>query len=816
MNQLLEKETLKKMIRENVKTLYRKTLESASAEELYQAVVFAIRDVITDKWIQTHEEYHKQDVKVVYYLSMEFLMGRFFGNSLINLGMYEEVAEVLQELGVDYNMVEDAEPDPGLGNGGLGRLAACFLDSLSTLQLPAYGCGIRYHYGIFEQKIENGYQVEAPDNWLENGDPWGIKRNEYAVEVKFGGNVRAVPKENGEYRFIQENYQSVIAVPYDYPVIGYGNNTVNTLRLWEARAKTKLDLKFFNEGNYQKASEQELLASTLTDVLYPADEHMQGKELRLRQQYFFISATVQRVIERFKEKHTDFHLLPEKVAFQLNDTHPSVAVAELMRVLVDENDVPWEDAWEITQKVCAYTNHTIMSEALEKWPMELFSRLLPRIYQIVEEINRRYCLTLIEKYGQNPDKLRNMAIIADGQIRMAYLAIVGSHSVNGVAALHTEILKHQELKDFYDLYPERFNNKTNGITQRRWLLHANRELSALVRETIGDGWITDLSELEKLLPYAEDDIFRRRFMEIKRANKAALAAYIKETKNIDINPDSIFDIQVKRLHEYKRQLLNILHIIGLYNRLKMNPGMDMIPRTFIFGAKAAAGYRRAKLIIKLINSVADVINNDTTIGGKIKVVFMENYRVSLAERLIPAADVSEQISTAGKEASGTGNMKFMLNGALTIGTMDGANVEIYEEVGKDNIFIFGMSAEEVQQKYQNHYDPWTVYNMNQEVRMALTSLIDGTFDKDTEMFRELYDALLNGYGGRADEYFVLEDYADYARAHDDIDAAYRDQTKWAKMAIHNVAKSGKFSSDRTIQQYADEIWQLKPVQIPEA
>ena len=816
MNQLLEKETLKKMIRENVKTLYRKTLESASAEELYQAVVFAIRDVITDKWIQTHEEYHKQDVKVVYYLSMEFLMGRFFGNSLINLGMYEEVAEVLQELGVDYNMVEDAEPDPGLGNGGLGRLAACFLDSLSTLQLPAYGCGIRYHYGIFEQKIENGYQVEAPDNWLENGDPWGIKRNEYAVEVKFGGNVRAVPKENGEYRFIQENYQSVIAVPYDYPVIGYGNNTVNTLRLWEARAKTKLDLKFFNEGNYQKASEQELLASTLTDVLYPADEHMQGKELRLRQQYFFISATVQRVIERFKEKHTDFHLLPEKVAFQLNDTHPSVAVAELMRVLVDENDVPWEDAWEITQKVCAYTNHTIMSEALEKWPMELFSRLLPRIYQIVEEINRRYCLTLIEKYGQNPDKLRNMAIIADGQIRMAYLAIVGSHSVNGVAALHTEILKHQELKDFYDLYPERFNNKTNGITQRRWLLHANRELSALVRETIGDGWITDLSELEKLLPYAEDDIFHRRFMEIKRANKAALAAYIKETKNIDINPDSIFDIQVKRLHEYKRQLLNILHIIGLYNRLKMNPGMDMIPRTFIFGAKAAAGYRRAKLIIKLINSVADVINNDTTIGGKIKVVFMENYRVSLAERLIPAADVSEQISTAGKEASGTGNMKFMLNGALTIGTMDGANVEIYEEVGKENIFIFGMSAEEVQQKYQNQYDPWTVYNMNQEVRMALTSLIDGTFDKDTEMFRELYDALLNGYGGRADEYFVLEDYADYARAHDDIDAAYRDQTKWAKMAIHNVAKSGKFSSDRTIQQYADEIWQLKPVQIPEA
>ena len=813
MSQLLDKETLKKMIRENVKTLYRKTLEAASAEEVYQAAVFAVRDVITDKWMKTHDEYYEKDVKVVYYLSMEFLMGRFFGNSLINLEMYDEVKEVLEELGIDYNMVEDAEPDPGLGNGGLGRLAACFLDSLSTLQLPAYGCGIRYHYGIFEQKIENGYQVEAPDNWLENGDPWGIKRNEYAVEVKFGGNVRAVPKGNGEYRFVQENYQSVIAVPYDYPVIGYGNNTVNTLRLWEARAKNKLDLKFFNEGNYQKAAEEELLASTMTDVLYPADEHIQGKELRLRQQYFFISATVQRVVERFKKHHTNFHELPDKVAFQLNDTHPTVAVAELMRVLVDENDVPWDDAWEITRKVCAYTNHTIMAEALEKWPMELFSRLLPRIYQIVEEINRRYCLELQAKYGMDPEKLRRMAIIADGQIRMAYLAIVGSHSVNGVAALHTEILKHQELKDFYELYPEKFNNKTNGITQRRWLLHANHGLAGLISETIGDGWITELTELEKLLPYAEDENFRRRFMEIKKANKVALAKYIKETKGIDINPDSIFDIQVKRLHEYKRQLLNVLHIIGLYNQLKMNPGMDMVPRTFIFGAKAAAGYRRAKLIIKLINAVTDVVNNDPTIEGKIKVVFMENYRVSLAERLIPAADVSEQISTAGKEASGTGNMKFMLNGALTVGTMDGANVEIYEEVGKDNIFIFGMSAEEVQAKYQTHYDPWFIYNMNQEVRMALTSLIDGTFDQNTDLFRELYDALLNGFGGRADEYFVLEDYADYARAQWDIDRAYRDQTKWAKMAIINVAKSGKFSSDRTIRQYAEEIWDLKPLHI---
>ncbi len=810
----IEKETLKTMIRENVKTLYRKNLETASAEEIYQGAVFSLRDLITDKWIKTHDTYSEKDAKIVYYLSLEFLMGRFLGNALINMGMNTVIKEVFAELGIDYNTVEDAEPDPGLGNGGLGRLAACFLDSLSTLELPAYGCGIRYHYGIFEQKIENGYQVEAPDNWLEDGDPWGIRRNEYAVEIKFGGHVRAMPKESGGYRFVQEGYQSVMAIPYDYPVVGYGNNTVNTLRLWDARAKNRIDLKYFNEGNYQKAAEEETLAKTLTDVLYPADEHYQGKELRLRQQYFFISATVQRVIARFKENHGDFNLLPEKVAFQLNDTHPSIAVAELMRVLVDENDLPWDQAWEITQKVCAYTNHTIMSEALEKWPLDLFSRLLPRIYQIVEEINRRFCLELTEKYGNNPEKIRRLAIIADGQIRMAYMAIVGSHSVNGVAALHTEILKNQELKDFYKLYPEKFNNKTNGITQRRWLLHANPQLAELITEKIGDGWITDLLQLERILPYSEDKEFQERFMEIKRANKVALAKYIKSAKGIDINPDSIFDIQVKRLHEYKRQLLNVLHIIGLYNKLKMNPGLDIMPRTFIFGAKAAAGYRRAKLIIKLINSVADVVNSDESIGGKIKVVFLENYRVSLAERLIPAADVSEQISTAGKEASGTGNMKFMLNGALTVGTMDGANVEIFDEVGEENIFIFGMSAEEVQEKYNGEYDPWSVYNMNQEVRMAMTALIDGTFSNDTSLFRELYDALLNGFGGsRADEYFILEDYADYQRAQLAVDFSYRNKEKWARMAIYNTGKSGKFSSDRTIKEYAKEIWNLPSVSI---
>lgn len=811
----ISKDALKELIADNVKNMYRRTIANATKQEIYQAAAFAVRDLLTDHWLNTHDEYYQKDVKVVYYLSMEFLMGRFLGNSVMNLMVHDAVKEAFLDLGISYQDIEEMEPDPGLGNGGLGRLAACFLDSLSTLGYPAYGCGIRYRYGIFEQKIENGYQVEKPDNWLENGDPWSIRRPEYAVEVKFGGNVRAVPKGDGTYRFEQENYQSVIAVPYDYPVVGYGNATVNTLRLWEAKPKHEFDLKSFNEGNYQKAVEQQNLANTLTDVLYPADEHVQGKELRLRQQYFFISATVQRVIARFKKFHTDFWLLPDKVAFQLNDTHPTVAVAELMRVLVDENDVEWEDAWEITRKVCGYTNHTIMSEALEKWPVELFSRLLPRIYQIVEEINRRYCAALIERFGNDPNKIRNMAIIADGQIRMAYLAIVGSHSVNGVAALHTEILKNQELKDFYEIYPERFNNKTNGITQRRWLLFANKGLAELVTDTIGDGWITDLTQMEKLLPYAKDAQFQQKFMAIKRENKVALANYIYQTQGIEINPDSIFDIQVKRLHEYKRQLLNILHIIGLYNRLRVNPGLDMAPRTFIFGAKSAAGYYRAKMIIKLINSVADVINKDTSINGKIKVVFLPNYRVSMAEKLIPAADVSEQISTAGKEASGTGNMKFMLNGALTIGTMDGANVEIYEEVGKENIFIFGMTAAEVQAKYQSAYDPWSIYNIDQEVRTVLTQLINGTFDADMELFREIYELLLNGRGGRADEYFILEDYADYARAQLEVDKAYKDTKKWAEMAIINVAKSGKFSSDRTIEQYATEIWDLKKVEIPE-
>ena len=813
MNDFVSKETIKNAVVDSLRNLFRKTVDTATDVEIYEAAVYALRTVFTEKWIKTHDEYREKDVKVVYYLSMEFLMGRFFGNSVMNLMMYDTVREALEELGFDYNSIENTEPDPGLGNGGLGRLAACFLDSLSTMEYPAYGCGIRYHYGIFEQKIENGYQVEKPDNWLANGDFWSIKRTEYEAEVKFGGDVRTEIKDNGELKFIQENYSSVIAVPYDYPVIGYGNNTVNTLRLWEARPKNFFDLQSFNAGNYAKALEEQNIANTITEVLYPADEHIQGKELRLRQQYFFISATVQRVIARFKKDHDDFSLLPDKVAFQLNDTHPSIAVAELMRVLVDENDVPWDKAWEITTKVCAYTNHTIMSEALEKWPVELFSRLLPRIYMIIEEINRRFCIELVQKYGNNPGKIHDMSIIADGQIKMAYLAIVGSHSVNGVAKLHTEILKKQELKDFYEFYPDKFNNKTNGITQRRWLLHANRPLAGLITNTIGDGWIRDLDELNKLLPMADNREFREKFMDIKRANKRALAEYIKMTNGVDIDPESIYDIQVKRLHEYKRQLLNVLHIIHLYFRLKAEPEMDITPRTFIFGAKAAAGYRMAKDIIKLINSVAEVVNNDPDVNGKIKVVFMANYCVSLAERLIPAADVSEQISTAGKEASGTGNMKFMLNGAVTIGTMDGANVEIHDEVGEENIIIFGLSSEETARMSREHsYNPWDMYHSDERIRRVMDSLVDGTFAPDNpELFRGVFNSLLGS--DRSDEYFVLKDFASYAEAQERLERIYKNKDEWSRMAVINTAKSGKFSSDRTIREYAKEIWNLKPMRI---
>ncbi len=809
------KETFKKSVIYNVKNVFRKTIDEATPEQAFQAVAYAVKDVIIDEWIATHKEYEKKDVKTLYYLSMEFLMGRALGNNIINIMALPEVKEVLDELGFDLNAIEDQEPDPALGNGGLGRLAACFLDSLATLGYPAYGCGIRYRYGMFKQKIENGYQMEVPDDWLKNGYPFEVRRAEYATEVKFGGYVRTV-WDNGREHFVQEGYQSVRAVPYDMPIVGYGNNVVNTLRIWDAEAINTFSLDSFDKGDYQKAVEQENLAKTIVEVLYPNDNHYAGKELRLKQQYFFISASVQRAVKKYMEKHDDIHKFFEKTVFQLNDTHPTVAVPELMRILLDEYNLTWDEAWAVTTKTCAYTNHTIMSEALEKWPIELFSRLLPRIYQIVEEINRRFVEQIQQMYPGNQDKIRKMAIIYDGQVRMANLAIVGGFSVNGVARLHTEILKKQELRDFYEMMPQKFNNKTNGITQRRFLLHGNPLLAQWVTGKIGNEWITDLPHIHRLAVYADDPKCQQEFMDIKYQNKVRLAKYIKEHNGIDVDPRSIFDVQVKRLHEYKRQLMNILHVIYLYNELKDNPNMDMVPRTFIFGAKAAAGYKQAKLTIKLINSVADVINNDKTIDGKIKVVFIEDYKVSNAEIIFAAADVSEQISTASKEASGTGNMKFMLNGALTLGTMDGANVEIVEEVGEENAFIFGMSSDEVI-GYENRggYNPMEIFNNNYQIRRVLMQLINGYFaPQDPELFRDIYNSLLNTQSSdRADTYFILKDLPSYAEAQKRIDQAYRNETWWAKAAILNVACSGKFTSDRTIEEYVRDIWHLEKVKV---
>ena len=807
------KEEFKKKVVSNCKSLYRKNIDEADKQQVFQSVAYAVKDLIIDKWIATHKTYDKEDPKIVYYMSMEFLMGRALGNNMINLTKYNEIKEALEELGLDINVIEDQEPDAALGNGGLGRLAACFLDSLATLEYPAYGCGIRYKYGMFKQEIKDGYQVEVPDNWLKDGNPFEIKRSEYRYEVKFGGYVRSYRDEaTGRDIFVQEDYRSVIAVPYDLPVIGYGNNTVNSLRIWDAEPVNTFNLSSFDKGDYQKAIEEENLAKNIVEVLYPNDNHYAGKELRLKQQYFFVSASVQRAVERYKKMHNgDVKKLYEKVTFQLNDTHPTVAVAELMRVLMDENGLEWDEAWEVTTKTVAYTNHTIMAEALEKWPIELFSRLLPRIYQIVEEINRRFVEDIKAKYPGDQEKVRKMAVIYDGQVKMANLAICAGYSVNGVAKLHTEILEKQELKDFYEMMPEKFNNKTNGITQRRFLLHANPLLADWITDKIGDGWVTDLKQLEKMLVYVNDEKARQEFMQIKHKNKVRLAKYIKEHNRIDVNPDSIFDVQVKRLHEYKRQLLNILHVMYLYNEIKKNPDMDIVPRTFIFGAKAAAGYKIAKQTIKLINNVADVINNDESINGKIKVVFIENYRVSNAEIIFAAADVSEQISTASKEASGTVNMKFILNGAITLGTMDGANVEIVQEVGEENAVIFGLRSDEVI-RYENEggYDPMEIFNNDQNIREVLMELINGKYSKeDPEMFRDIYNSLLNSQEGRrADTYFILKDFRSYAEAQAKIDKRYRDETGWAKTVMINSFKAGKFSSDRTIEEYATEIWKL--------
>ncbi len=811
-----DKKAFVQSVRDNVKNLYRKTLEEASQQEIFQAVSYTVKDEINDKWLATQQAFDKEDPKIVYYMSMEFLMGRALGNNLINLKSYKEVKEALDEIGLNLDAIEDQEPDPALGNGGLGRLAACFMESLATLGYAAYGCGIRYRYGMFKQTIQEGFQAEVPDNWLKNGYPFELRRPEYTYEVKFGGYVRTENGADGKTSFIHEGYQSIIAVPYDMPIVGYGNNVVNTLMIWDAEAKECFELDSFDKGDYQKAVEQQNLARNLVEVLYPNDNHVAGKELRLKQQYFFVSASVQRALARYKKHHDDIRKLPEKVTFQLNDTHPTVAVAELMRILLDEEGLSWDEAWDITTRTCAYTNHTIMAEALEKWPIEIFSRLLPRVYQIIEEINRRFILQIQERFPGDNGKVARMAIIYDGQVKMAHLAIAAGYSVNGVARLHTEILKNEQLHDFYEMFPEKFNNKTNGITQRRFLMHGNPLLADWVTKRVGSEWITSLSKLEKLESCAGDKKAQQEFMDIKYRNKVRLAKYIKEHNGVEVDPRSIFDVQVKRLHEYKRQLLNILHVMYLYNQIKDNPGMEFYPRTFIFGAKAAAGYKNAKLTIKLINNVADVINNDSSINGKLKVVFIEDYRVSNAEWIFAAADVSEQISTASKEASGTGNMKFMLNGALTLGTMDGANVEMAEEVGMDNIFIFGMSSDEVIAHERNRdYNPMEIFNNDQDIRRVLTQLVDGTYSQnDRELFRPLYNSLLNTQCTQyADTYFILKDFRSYADAQRRVSEYYKDETAWAKSAILNVAHVGKFSSDRTIQEYVDEIWHLNKVTV---
>ena len=811
-----DKKLFKQEVLNNLKTQFRVELNNASQQQIYQAVAYALKEWIIEDWMDTQKTYEEKDPKILYYMSMEFLMGRALGNNLINMSMYGEVKEALEELGVDLNMVEDQEPDPALGNGGLGRLAACFLDSLATLGYAAYGCGIRYQYGMFKQKIKDGYQIEVPDEWLKNGNPFELKRPEYAKEVRFGGNIRTEYDEAaGRINFIQENYQSVMAVPYDYPVVGYGNHIVNTLRIWDAEPITDFQLDSFDKGEYDKAVEQKNLAKNIVEVLYPNDNHYEGKELRLKQQYFFVSASLQAAVAKYKKNHDDITKLYEKMTIQMNDTHPTVSVAELMRILMDEEGLGWDEAWEVTTKTCAYTNHTIMAEALEKWPIDLFSRLLPRVYQIVEEIDRRFVNKIREMYPGNEEKVRKMAILWDGQVRMAHMAIAAGYSVNGVAKLHTEILKNQELKDFYQMMPEKFNNKTNGITQRRFLMHGNPLLSDWVTKKLGtDTWATDLSLMSGLKKYVDDPKSQKEFMEIKLQNKKRLAKYIKEHNGIDVDPTSIFDVQVKRLHEYKRQLMNILHVMYLYNQLKKNPNMNFYPTTFIFGAKAAAGYRRAKQTIKLINSVADKVNNDASIKGKLKVVFIEDYRVSNAELIFAAADVSEQISTASKEASGTGNMKFMLNGAPTLGTMDGANVEIVDEIGEENAFIFGLSSEEVI-NYENNggYHPYEIYENDKDIHEVLDQLVDGTYaDGDHELYKDLYQSLLFGdTGSQADMYFILKDFRSYAEAHEKVAKAYQDTKKWAKMAMTNTAGCGKFSSDRTIQEYVDDIWHLDKI-----
>ncbi|MBO4508871.1 MAG: glycogen/starch/alpha-glucan phosphorylase [Spirochaetaceae bacterium] len=811
-----DKESFKASLSARLKRQYGKDISQATKHDLFDAVSASAMEIVLENWMKTRNAYYKHQGRRVYYLSAEFLMGRALSNNLINAGIMDGVKEVLKELNIDYNIVEDEEPDAGLGNGGLGRLAACFLDSLATLDYPGHGYGIRYQYGMFEQHIENGCQVEYPDNWLKHRDPWEIKRSDLAVTVKFGGNVVCHRGPNGTSRFEVENAEEVLATPYDMPIVGYDTNTVNTLRLWQASSQDGFDLQLFNQMEYLRAVEKQNSAENISRVLYPNDNGPSGKALRLKQQYFFSSASLQDLMNHFISDHgKDFQKFPDYQVIQLNDTHPVVAIPEMMRLLMDEQGLGWEAAWSIVKRTFAYTNHTILAEALEKWPISIFQSLLPRIYQIVEEINRRLSIELREKYPDDYAKQNRMSIIQNGMIHMAWLAIHASFSVNGVAALHTEILKSQELADWYGLYPEKFNNKTNGITQRRWLLCANPKLSAFITERIGHGWEKDLSLLRGLEKFANDDASLEEFLKIKQENKENLAKYLKITQNEFLDPESIFDVQIKRLHEYKRQLLNILHIMYLYNRLLEDPSFNPPARTFIFGAKAASGYRRAKAIIKLINCVADRINNDRRVRGKLRVVFVENYRVSVAEKIFPASDVSEQISTAGKEASGTGNMKFMVNGAVTLGTLDGANIEIVEEAGKENAFIFGLTKDEIIAIENEHsYNPQKYLDRNPQLAKIMNQLIDGTFDPDTQLFRELYDSLVYGVEGqRPDVYYVLADFDSYVKAQEQVAKVYTDRKRWAKMALLNIARSGKFSSDRTIEDYVRDIWKLKKLKV---
>ena len=806
-NPRFEKEAFKKDVEQNVKQLFRKTVDEASQQELYQAVSYVVKDAIIDDWIATQKQYEKDDPKIVYYMSMEFLLGRALGNNLINMTAYKEVKEALEEMGLNLNELEDQEPDPALGNGGLGRLAACFLDSLASLGYAAYGCGIRYRYGMFKQKIKDGYQEERPDNWLKNGNPFELRRPEYAKEVRFGGNIRVeYDDKTGDIRFKQENYESVLAVPYDYPIVGYDNHIVNTLRIWDAEPIVDFQLDSFDRGDYHKAVEQQNLAKTIVEVLYPNDNHYAGKELRLKQQYFFVSASLQAALTKYKKHHDDIHKLPEKMTIQMNDTHPTVAVAELMRLLLDEEGLGWDEAWEITSKTCAYTNHTIMSEALEKWPIDLFSRLLPRVYQIIQEIDRRFVAQIREMYPGNEEKVAKMQILRDGQVKMAHLAIVAGYSVNGVARLHTEILKKQELRDFYEMMPQKFNNKTNGITFRRWLLSCNRELAALITEKIGTGYQKDAMELEKLLAFKDDEEFLNDLVKIKREKKEALVAHIKEHEGEELNPDSIFDIQIKRLHEYKRQQMNALYIIHKYLEIKGGK-KPARPLTFIFGAKAAPAYVIARDIIHLLLVLQQIINNDPDVKDYMKVVMVENYNVSYAEKLIPACDISEQISLASKEASGTGNMKMMLNGAVTLGTADGANVEIHDLVGDDNIYIFGENSEQVIDHYAKaDYVSRSFYEKSPVIKAAVDFIVSdqALAVGHKENLERLYNELLN-----KDWFMTLLDLEDYIATKDRMFADYEDQEKWKRMMVVNIAKAGFFSSDRTIAEYNRDIWKLK-------